>query len=306
MHALTRYFVCAGSILFCLKAGPLAGQSPPPPANSSPSPIARTVAQMPSHSPAAAQNLPTGPLLVFDSDTKQYDASPGEAAAPFVFNLTNVWTNEIVIDRVQASCGCTTASMPAVPWHIPPSGGGQVHAQVNLAGKMGLITKTLTFRTSVGPRIAYLKVNIPAAPASGGTLSQSERKAAMARAAADPRAIFQGDCVKCHVEKGRNALGEDLYAADCGICHESSHRQSVVPDLHALKQVTDLEYWKAIITLGKPHGMMPGFGAAQGGPLSDAQVISLATYLDRTISHHLTSTMTNSTAASIIPTSILR
>ena len=44
-----------------------------------------------------------------------------------------------------------------------------------------------------------------------------------------------------------------------------------MPDLHALKQVTDLDYWKTIITLGKPHTMMPGFGAAQGGPLTDGQ-----------------------------------
>jgi mono/diheme cytochrome c family protein len=300
MHALTRSVVCAGSILLCLNAGPLAGQSRAPANN--PIPIAAT--PLPNDVPETALNLPAGPSLVFDADTKQYDASPGEAAAPFIFNLTNVWTNEIVIERVKASCGCTTASMPAVPWHIPPGGGGQVHAQVNLAGKMGLVTKTLTFYTSVGMRVATLIVNIPTAPAGGGALSKSERQAAMARAAADSRAIFQGDCAKCHVEKGRNALGEDLYAADCGICHESSHRDSVVPDLHALKQATDLDYWKAIITLGKPHSMMPGFGAAQGGPLSEGQIISLATYLNRTISHHLTSTMTNAATAPIIQSSI--
>jgi mono/diheme cytochrome c family protein len=279
MNALTRSVICAGSILLCLPSGLLEGQS---------------------SRPAGA------PTLVFEADTKQYDASPGEATAPFVFNLRNVWTNEIVIDRVQASCGCTTAKMPAVPWHIPPGGGGQVHAQVNLAGKMGLITKTLTFYTTVGPRIAYLKVNIPTAPAWGGTLSQVERKTAMARAAADSRAIFQGDCASCHVEKGRNALGEDLYAADCGICHESPHRESAVPDLHALKQETDLEYWKTIITMGKPHTMMPGFGAAQGGPLSDAQINSLATYLNRTISHHLSSTVRNAVAAPINQASVVR
>jgi mono/diheme cytochrome c family protein len=281
-----RAVVCAGSILLCLKAGPLAGQSSPP--------AAKPVSRPPVKSVAPA---PAGPSLVFDADTKQYDASPGEAFAPFVFNLTNVWTNEIVIDRVKASCGCTTASMPAVPWHIPPGGGGQVRAQVNLAGKMGMVTKTLTFDTSVGTRIAYLRVNIPTAPANGGTLSQAERNAAMARAAADSSAIFHGDCVKCHVEKGRNAVGEELYAADCGICHESSHRASVVPDLHALKQETDLDYWKAIITMGKPHTMMPGFAVAQGGPLTDAQIASLATYLNHTISHHLTSTTTKPSAS---------
>jgi mono/diheme cytochrome c family protein len=282
MHALTRLVLCAGSILLCLKAGPVAGQA---------------LAPEPELVP------PTGPSLVFDSDTKQYDASPGEAIAPFVFNLTNVWTNEIVIERVHASCGCTTASMPAVPWHIPPGGSGQVHAQVNLAGKMGLIEKTLTFYTTVGDRVAYLKVSIPLPPANSGTLSESERKLAMATAAADPQAIFKGDCVKCHVEKGRNTLGEDLYAADCGICHESSHRESIVPDLHALKQATDFDYWKMIITFGKPHSMMPGFGAAQGGPLTDGQIISLATYLNHTISHHVTPT-TNAAAAPVIQSSI--
>jgi mono/diheme cytochrome c family protein len=306
MHVLTRAVVCAGSILMCLKGGPVAGQSVPPAANPIPRPIIRAGTPTPSLVAAAAQNPPTGPSLVFDADTKQYEASPGEPTAPFIFNLTNVWTNEIIIERVQASCGCTTASMPPLPWHIPPGGGGQVHAQVNLAGKMGLVTKTLTFYTSVGNRIANLKVNIPMAPASGGTLSEPERKAAMARAAADSRAIFKGDCAVCHVEKGRNAMGEELYAADCGICHESSRRESVVPDLHALKQVTDLDYWKAIIRIGKPHSLMPGFGLVQGGPLTEEQINSLAAYLNRTISHHFTSTMTNAAAAPIIQTSVLQ
>ena len=174
---------------------------------------------------------------------------------------------------------------------------GEVHALINLAGKGGTLTKTLTFYTSIGERVATLVVNIALPPASRGQLTDAERKAAMARAAANARAIFQGDCAKCHVEKGRDAMGETLYAADCGICHESPHRESIVPDLHALKQVTDLDYWKTIITMGKPHTLMPGFGAAQGGPLSDAQVNSLATYLDHTISHHLTSAVHMSAAA---------
>jgi mono/diheme cytochrome c family protein len=279
MRALTLRTVCAGSILLSLGVGPLAAQS----------------------------SLPTaGPTLVFDADTKHYDATPGEATAPFVFNLTNVWTNEIVIEGVKASCGCTTASMPPVPWHIPPGGDGQVHAQVNLAGKMGTVTKTLTFHTSVGDRIASLVVNIPLPPAISGKLSEAARKSAMTRATADPRAIFQGDCARCHADKGRNAMGEALYAADCGICHESSRRESIVPDLHALKQPTDLDYWKAIIAVGKPHSLMPGFSAAQGGPLSDVQINSLAVYLDRTISHHLTPSMTGAAATTRPPTASLQ
>jgi mono/diheme cytochrome c family protein len=88
-------------------------------------------------------------------------------------------------------------------------------------------------------------------------------------------------------------MGQDLYAADCGICHESSHRARFVPDLHALKQVTDFDYWKTMISSGKPHTMMPAFAASQGGPLTEAQIVSLATYLNHTISHHLSAAISN-------------
>src|ERR1700677_1845847 len=239
--------------------------------------------------PARPSTLPgqvAEPTLVFDQQVKQYNASPGELVAPFAFNLTNVWTNEIIITGVHPSCGCTTASLPPVPWHIPPGGGGQVLAQVKLAGKMGLIVKTLTFYTSVGIKVATLKVKIPLPPAMTAKLSDAQRRAAMSRATADPHAIFVGDCASCHVDKGRTALGQDLYAADCAICHESSHRASAVPDLHALKNPTDFDYWKALIAHGKPHTMMPGFSQAEGGPLSDEQITSLATYLNRAISHN--------------------
>jgi mono/diheme cytochrome c family protein len=71
-----------------------------------------------------------------------------------------------------------------------------------------------------------------------------------------------------------------------------------VPDLHAMKQPANLEYWKAMITFGKPHTMMPGFALARGGPLSDEQITSLAAYLNRTISHNfLPAPMTNAAAA---------
>jgi mono/diheme cytochrome c family protein len=246
------------------------------------------------------QSVPNVPTLVFDAETKQYDASPGEQVAPFTFNLTNVWTNEIVITNVKASCHCTVASMPSEPWHLPPQGNGQVKAQVRLEGKMGLIIKTLTFYTSVGTRIVYLKVNIPPPPSVAGTMNESERIAARLKASADAQAIFKGDCATCHADKGRNAYGQDLYAVDCGICHEASHRDSKVPDLHALKQPTDFDYWKTVITYGKPHTMMPAFAAAQGGPLTEPQIISLATYLNHTISHNLSPTMTNAASASIL------
>jgi mono/diheme cytochrome c family protein len=223
----------------------------PIPAPRAVSPVFHAVAPQVNPLPVNNPYKPDFPTLVFDSESKQYDAKPGERVATFVFNLTNVWTNEIRIDQVHPSCGCTTAKLPATPWHIPPGGGGQVQAEVNLIGKPpGLATKSLTFYTSVGNRIVLLKVFIPKQETALAALSPGDRKAAMAKAMADSQAIFRGDCAKCHVDKGAKAFGQDLYAADCGICHESSHRDTAVPDLHALKHPTDLAYWTAMITFG--------------------------------------------------------
>jgi len=295
-------FVVAGLLLTGLAVAPLAAQPASPPQFIHP--LQR--GQPPPSAPGQMPVVPNVPTLAFDAESKQYEASPGEQFAPFTFNLTNVWTNEIIIDRVQASCGCTTASLPANPWHLAPQAGGQVQAKINLAAKMGLITKTLTFFYRMMPgnasstRVVTLKVNIPPPPALAGNMSEAARKAAMAKAKADGQAIFKGECATCHVDKGRNAVGQELYAFDCGICHESSHRESAVPDLHALKQPTDFDYWKTIITMGKPHTMMPGFGATQGGPLTDAQIVSLAMYLNHTISHNLSSAATNTASASLV------
>jgi mono/diheme cytochrome c family protein len=294
--------LCCGILGLCLTAAAQPSPTVPVPA---PNAIPRQSIPPPQPVITPINNpvMPNYPTLVFDAETKQYDPRPGEMVAPFTFRLTNVWTNEVRIDQVKASCGCTTAKLPETPWHIPPGGSGEVAAQVNLAGKPpGMVTKTLTFFTSVGNRIVNLKVNIPPAGAAMAGMSPEDRKAAMARAIGDPQAIFKADCVKCHVEKGARAMGQDLYAADCGICHESPHRDTGVPDLHALKVPTSLEYWRTIIAFGKPHTTMPGFALNQGGPLTDEQITSLATYIDRTISHHVsTAPMTNAAAAPSYP-----
>ena len=235
----------------------------------------------PGPSAAVQASPPTAPALVFDADTKQYAAKPFELNAPFAFSLTNISSHDLVINSVTSSCGCTTLSLPATPWTLHPGQCGAIKARVNLAGKMGTITKTISIDTSAGLRVLSLRVVIPSPenPAAGAP----DRHLAMAQAVLHPQAIFEGDCARCHVDKGRDALGERLYAADCGICHESPHRESIVPDLHALKVPTSLAFWENIIAHGKPHSLMPPFGLAEGGPLTQQQVLSLAAYLTRVI-----------------------
>jgi mono/diheme cytochrome c family protein len=230
----------------------------------------------------APLSLPAGPTLVFAGETNHCDAKPEDTSESFTIYVTNVWTNAIVIESVHTSCHCTAASMPATPWVLYPGQSGPISARVELEGQEGLVVKELTFFTSVGERVVTLEVSVPPSPRPGDTpQSEAERQAAVLKAAADPRAIFKGDCAVCHADKARGLLGGDLYAAACGICHDSPRRAGVVPDLRALKEPTGLDYWTGIISNGKPNTMMPGFAQEQGGPLTGMQVSSLAAWLDQ-------------------------
>jgi mono/diheme cytochrome c family protein len=131
-----------------------------------------------------------------------------------------------------------------------------------------------------------LLLNITIEPFVMPKLSEADRAQNVKMAQADRQAVFKGDCMTCHVKRGEGKYGQELYAADCAICHEGEHRASMVPDLHALKTPTNYEFWQIWITHGKPGSLMPGFSAADGGPLSDMQISSLASYLNESIKSH--------------------
>lgn len=241
-------------------------------------------------SPLAASEPDSSVLtnLHLNADVQSYDAKFSDTNAQFKFDLTNAWTNELTVDRVQTSCGCTVASLPSNPWHIPGGAHGEVGVTVDLLGKgAGLLEKTVTFYVSanstfLGTKVCTVKVKIPEPPAPEA-LTPAERLAAMAKAKADPQRVFTDPkCAACHADRGRDKMGRQLYGADCGICHDSPNRESSVPDLHKLKVPTSFAYWKEIIANGKPHTMMPAFDKSKGGPLSDDQIHTLAEYLNRT------------------------
>jgi hypothetical protein len=57
----------------------------------------------------------------------------------------------------------------------------------------------------------------------------------------------------------------------------------MVPDLHNIKTPTNVDFWQTWIAHGKAGSLMPAFSTADGGPLSDMQIASLAGYLNATI-----------------------
>lgn len=223
-----------------------------------------------------SEPLPNG-ILQWDATMKSTNVPEGSDDAHFVYHFVNVSGSNVTILDVRPGCGCTTAQLPPTPWLLPPGTNGQIGITVDLAGKYGTLDKTVTIGTDRGSRELIALITI--VPHSMTPPTDAERLKQMEIARADRQAVFKNDCATCHEKPGEGRYGRTLYDADCAICHEAQNRASMVPDLHALVVPTNVDFWRTWIAHGKPGTFMPAFSAADGGPLSDMQIESLAEYL---------------------------
>ena len=271
---LRRVFVCGIAGIVLVGARIFAADSNPTNAVAATSPV--YVPDTSHASEALATNT-----LVWDSTSKETNAAADAGNAHFVFSFTNVSAGNVVILNVRTSCGCTTAQLPPLPWIIPAGTNGQIGANVNFAGKSGMLLKTMTVTSDKGFQTLTLKITIlpPVVP----TQSEADRARALEMAKADRQAVFRGDCATCHVKPGEGKYSKTLYDAVCGICHEGKDRATMVPDLHNIKTPTNVDFWQTWIAHGRAGSLMPAFSTSDGGPLSDMQIASLAGYLNATI-----------------------
>ena len=228
----------------------------------------------------AGEPLPDG-VLVWSNLLQSVDAAADQAEVHFTFNFTNVSSGTVVIISVHPSCGCTTAHLPPMPWLVASGTNGQIGLTMNLAGHTGTLFKKVNVVTDKGNLDLSLRVTI--LPPVVSTMTDADRARALAAAKVDRQAVFKGDCATCHVKPGVGKYGKALYDVSCGICHEAEHRATMVPDLHAIKTPTNEDFWRTWIMHGKPGSLMPAFATAEGGPLNDVQIASLAAYLNATI-----------------------
>jgi mono/diheme cytochrome c family protein len=238
--------------------------------------------------------LPDG-ILAWDELLKSVDVPASQSQAHFVFNVTNISPDNVVVLGAHGSCSCTVTELPPLPWTIPPGGHGQVGAIVNLEGKSGVMFKAVTVSTDKGSKDLYLKINIlpPVIP----TLTDAERTNGVMVARADRQAIFRADCATCHAKPGEGKYGKALYDAVCAVCHDANNRAEMVPDLHNLKTPTSDDFWRTWIAHGKPGSLMPAFATAEGGPLNDMQIATVAAYLKMAIPSQPSPAMTNAAPA---------
>lgn len=227
--------------------------------------------------------------LTWDTLVKNYTAKPGDTSAPFTFSVTNRSETNVTITSVRTSCGCTVAKTPPTPWQLKPGDGGEIQVAMDLRAKFGVLTKSIFVDTSQGMRTLTVISHLPnagpianATPGANNVNVMGDRARNQMMAQANRQAVFQGDCRKCHADSAYGKTGERLYAAVCGVCHDAEHRATMVTDLRAPKVARNRDYWKLWITQGKAASLMPAFAIAEGGPLTDQQIDSLADYLDKT------------------------
>jgi len=230
--------------------------------------------------PGPAPTVVTTPgALVFDAEQKEYTSKAGETSANLTFNLTNISTAEVLVNRVTTSCGCTVAKLPEQPWHLAGGANGPINVTVDLRGKSGTIVKAVTVDSTAGVKSLMVKITIPPPAAIAAGNSPMDRNRNVALAQADRQAVFKNDCVECHVKPAVGKLGRELYAGACAICHDAEHRATMVPDLRVLKHPDSREYWTQITAAGKVNSLMPAFAQKYGGILTDQQIVSLVDYL---------------------------
>jgi mono/diheme cytochrome c family protein len=257
--------------------------------------------------PPVAAAPPPLTNLVWDAETKEVTIPEGDTNiyAHFAFQFTNTAASEFVITDARSFCFCTVPSLPSKPWHLPPGTNGSIPVTMDLRGKFGTVQKEVVVETTSGSKQLLVRAHIHSTPAPPGTpvpkgRTEAERLAAMGKALVDRQVVFRdASCTSCH---STPALGKTdgmaLYNGVCSVCHDSKNRAPTVTDLRALKHETDLDYWKFWITSGREGTMMPAFSQAQGGPLNEEQIATLATYCLKTFQPVTTTGTTHPTGAS--------
>ncbi|HON08704.1 MAG TPA: DUF1573 domain-containing protein [Verrucomicrobiota bacterium] len=220
--------------------------------------------------------VPTN-VLAFDAEAKEYIAKVGETEVLFSFFVTNVSAGEVVVQSVHTSCGCTIAQLPSIPWKLSPGNSGEIKVKMDVHGKSGQITKTISLNTTHGIKILTVTAKVPIPDMMSTTPEERQRNLLIARQ--NRQTVFRGDCARCHFAPSVGKMGEALYKDVCAVCHEAKNRASMVPDLRNPKRPATREYWAEIIMFGKKDSLMPAFSIVNGGILNDDQIFSLVEYM---------------------------
>lgn len=232
-----------------------------------------------------------------EEETHDFGNIEQNTFAEHTFFIKNTGTDTLTIINTHASCGCTAAVMDNMK--VAPNGISRLKVKYDAHNKgEGPITKTITVSSNSrteGDKILRIKGVV----VKSKTVHKGDDKAMM-----HLEGIFQGDCAKCHVDKGRGELGARLYDADCAICHGAKADGKPGPELASEDMMGHTKKsWEKIIRNGLPKTHMPAFHTSHKGPLNDEEIASLVDYLDA-FKKELARTKTKSTSSTNVNTDV--
>lgn len=182
------------------------------------------------------------------------------------FEFKNKGKEDLVIERLQTTCGCTAAVASTGPY--APGASGSIEVSYDSRGKIGFAVKEVHVISNDprGPQVLRME---------GTVLADTHPT----KSAAD--VLFSGKCAECHSLPAQGKVGKTLYDAVCYLCHDfppEHGKPRIAPSKEAMATISKKRL-KRLISEGIPNTSMPGFAHSAGGPLSKEQVDSLVEYI---------------------------
>ena len=183
----------------------------------------------------------------------------GEEGKGILFIRNNSDTFITIVD-VQTSCGCTAAEPKEKI--LAPGAFTELEVRTDSTVKMGDVVKEITITDSAG-HVAKSRVKL--------------KVLENPHLVREGRGLFDGKCAACHFDPVQGKVtGKSIYDAACLMCHGEKGQGAYAPALTGYDDDTALQL---LISHGTGSPQMPGFGATEGGPLTDEQVHELARWL---------------------------
>jgi hypothetical protein len=112
----------------------------------------------PAAAATTASTNPEGPVPAFAFNETVHDFGTiveGEVVT-HTFSFTNTGEAPLIIEKAQASCGCTVPKWPREP--IPVGGTGEIEVRFDSKNKTGVQNKTVTITANTYPQISRLNI----------------------------------------------------------------------------------------------------------------------------------------------------
>ncbi len=200
------------------------------------------------------------PLVIQPVEMDMGDVMEGKEASATLF-LRNTGAFPVHVEKVETSCGCTTVS-PGTR-ELPPGAFTPLHVRVDTTAKRGRVKKKITVFDSRGRETqAWLILHVTPNPHMS---------------AMQGKGIFSGKCASCHFEPVEGKVtGISIYKAICAMCHGEAGKGAYAPALRG----RDAAFMASVLSKGLGQHM-PSFSRKKDGPLSYAQIASVAKWLSK-------------------------